>query len=434
MNASTATASRPDPRLVVACPASPPYVRESVVALDERGMLDYFATTYLDHPDYRLARTLKTAARMAGPRFVKQLERRKFDDLPFERIRTKAAWELARTFSASVLRRPTLTDAIWERGEHAFDEWVASGIAGADAIYTYEHAALATLREAKARRIFSFYEQPSQHHAFFSQVQREQLARYPELAGVATELTSDAKAAPRNARRDAELALADRVMCNSSFTRRTLVDAGVSKEKIEVTPYGFPAVQAPGPRDGPVIFLNAGNQSLRKGVHLLYQAWRSLGSTADAELWLIGRMQLPGTIRRDLPGRVRIQDSIPHAELLDVYRRASVFVLPSLADGFGMVLSEAMSRGLVVITTDNTGGPDIIEDGRTGFIVPAGDGDALLGRMRWCIDNRHRLAEIGGAAMEAAARWQWADYRAAFAAVIERNVAEAMDARAHAHA
>jgi glycosyltransferase involved in cell wall biosynthesis len=174
------------------------------------------------------------------------------------------------------------------------------------------------------------------------------------------------------------------------------------------------------------VFLNAGTQNLRKGLHLLYRAWRQLGAAnGEAELWLIGRMLLPEQLRRDLPGTVRIQDSIPHAELLDVYQRASVFVLPSLADGFGMVLTEAMSRGLTVITTENTAGPDIIEHGRTGFIIPAGDADALAEQMRWCVAHRDRVTEIGANAAAAAARWQWSDYRAAFAGTIDRCLDEA---------
>jgi glycosyltransferase involved in cell wall biosynthesis len=397
------------------------------MALEERGMLEYFATTYLDHPNDRLSSSLKAVARKVSPRLVPQLERRRFADVPIDRVRTKPGWELLRTFSNNVLRKPSLTDSIWERGEHAFDRWVARGLKTPDAVYTYEHAALETLTAAKRRGALTFYEQPSQHHSFFSRVQNDQVARYPEIANESSKLTADAKAASRNARRDDELTIAAHIMCNSSFTRRTLVEAGVDPRKIDVTPYGFPPPKArSGSQAGPVVFLNAGTQNLRKGLHLLYRAWRDLdASESEAELWLIGRMVLPESIRRGLPGKVRIQDSIPHTELLDLYQRASVFVLPSLADGFGMVLAEAMSRGLPVITTENTAAPDIIEHGRTGFIVPAGDIDALRRQMRWCIDHRECLDAIGGRAAEAAARWQWSDYRREFASKVEQRIVEA---------
>lgn len=392
-------------------------------------MLDYFATTYLDHPDYSFARRLKAAANIVSPRLGRQIARRTFADVGFGRVRTRPLWELARTFAGTVMRAPRLTDAIWEHGDHAFDRWVAAGLDGHSAVYTYEHAALATLRAARANGQVAFYEQPSQHHSFFSRVYDEQVRRYPEIVNAATALTSTEKSAPRDRRRDAELAAATCVLCNSSFTKRSLIAAGVEPTKIEVTPYGFPAAAArPLPTTGPVVFMSAGTQSLRKGAHLLYRAWRTLGAhDEDAELWLIGRMVLPESLRAGLPGRVRILDSVPHTELLSTYHDASVFVLPSLADGFGMVLTEAMSRGLAVITTENTGGPDIIRHGENGLIVPAGDEDALREQMRWCLQHREHVREIGARAALTAARWTWSHYREMLVATLRRRLAGAGD-------
>ena len=421
-------AARGDRRVVIAHPVGGPFVRHSVMGLNNARMLEFFATTFIDHRSYPLARRLKNTARAVSPALVRQLERRAFEEIPYDRLRTRPWWELARTFSSNVLRAPVLTDLIWERGERAFDRWVAHSLPnGVDAVYTYEHAALETLLAARARRAVAFYEQPSQHHTFFSRIVAEQTARYPEIANSASALVADGKAHTRNLRRDAELAAADCIVCNSTFTRRTLVEAGIDPAKIEVTPLGFPE---PDPRppaiDGPVIFLNAGTQNLRKGLHLLYRAWRELNFRADqAELWLVGRMVLPEATRSGLPGRVRILDSVPRAELLGLYGQASVFVLPSLADGFGMAVTEAMSRGLAVITTQNTAGPDIIRHGETGMIVGAGNVAALREQMRWCVDNRDGVAAIGARAAQAAKRWQWTDYEKSFASIIDKRIAAA---------
>ena len=382
-------------------------------------MLAYFATTYLDHPDYWLARTLKKAAQRIRPSYIRQLERRSFYELPFTYVRTRAGLEILRTVANSVLKRPLLADIIWEREEHDFDAWVARSLpTELDAVYTFEHAALRTLQTARRRGLYTFYEQPSQHHLFYSRVYTEQVSRYPEIRSSATEFQDPERAVPRDQRRDAELALADCVLCNSTFTQNTLVEAGVEEQRIVVTPYGFPTVDVKDARRErrPVVFLNAGSQNLRKGLHLLYRAWRKLAFAPNvAELWLIGRMMLPEDTRRGLPGTVRILDSVPHAELLTLYKKASVFVLPSLADGFGMVISEAMSRGLPVITTDRTGAPDIIEHGIDGFIIPAGDEAALMNQMKWCVEHSDDLPAIGARAAERAATWQWSDYRRALA-------------------
>jgi glycosyltransferase involved in cell wall biosynthesis len=396
------------------------------MAMRERGMLAYFATTYLDHPDYWLARALKMAAQRFRPSFVRQLERRSFHELPFTSVRTRAGLEILRTLAGSVLKRPLLADAIWEREEHDFDAWVAGSLpTQLDAVYTFEHAALRTLQAARRRGVFTFYEQPSQHHRFFSRIYADQVKRYPEIRSSATELQDPHRAAPRDNRRDAELALADCVLCNSTFTRNTLLDAGVDEQRILVTPYGFPTIDVMDTRRErrPVVFLNAGTQNLRKGLHLLYRAWRKLAfAPSEAELWLVGRMTLPEETRRDLSGAVRILDSVPHAELLMLYKQASVFVLPSLADGFGMVISEAMSRGLAVIATDRTGAPDIMEHGVNGFIIPAGDEDALVNQMKWCVEHSDALHGIGARAAERAASWQWSNYRSALAEKVASRI------------
>ena len=90
--------------------------------------------------------------------------------------------------------------------------------------------------------------------------------------------------------------------------------------------------------------------------------------------------------------------------------KADVFVFPSLFEGFGLVLLEAMASGLPVITTQNTGGPDLIQEGKEGFIIPAGSVEALRGKIRWMIDNRERAAEIGRKAHARAKEMTWGSY------------------------
>ena len=413
--------------ILVANPSHSPSIRQGVKALYERALLDVFATGYVDHPDDPLSSTIKRLVRFVRPSYVRQLERRAFHDIPFENIRTYPVGQLLQDAADKLVGNPTLTDRIWEWKEHRFDRWVARQLQGeVDAVHVNEHAALATIQTARRQGIPTFYRQPSQHHSFFTEVYREQTRQYPEIEGDRGHLHDSSLSAKRNFRRDRELELADYVLVKSSFTKRTLTDADVDPEKILVTPYGCPKVD-PKPQTEPdrVTFLNAGTQNLRKGLHLLYRAWERLAPPPDtAALQLIGAMTLPESLRQGLPGAVQIEDSIPHDELMRRYREASVFVLPSLADGFAMVVTEAMSRGLPVITTENTGAADLITHGENGFVLPANDVEALAQQMRWCVDNKHRLPDIGRRAVETARNWQWSDYRAELARTMHENVEE----------
>ncbi|MFB9844076.1 glycosyltransferase family 4 protein [Mucilaginibacter ginsenosidivorans] len=397
-------------RSVVASPTIAPHVRQTVTAYQEAGFLETFYTSFFTHPDYRLAAALSRV-----PQFGHEIRKRAFHELPIEKIAARPWPELFRSLSARTLG-PRTTDRLWEWSELGFDQWVARNLSvRADVVHTYEHAALATLTAAKKMHIFSIYEQPSQHHTCFSQIARKQMVLYPELRNATDDLQVNTHAARRNRRRDAELSMASVVLCNSLFTKNTLIAAGVEAKKIAVIPLAFPEVSAMEkitPATGPLKFLYAGNQSMRKGVHILYQAWRRCNfSESQASLWLIGNMSLPLSLRNGLPGDVLIREHIAHNELMQLYSQADVLVFPTLADGFGMVVTEAMSQGLPVIASTNSCGPDIIEPFYDGWLVPPGEVDALAEHLRWCVGHRDEVAACGRAAKKKAGSYQWPEYR-----------------------
>ena len=98
-------------------------------------------------------------------------------------------------------------------------------------------------------------------------------------------------------------------------------------------------------------------------------------------------------------------------EVLIEMKQHDVFVFPSLFDGFGLVILEALSRGLPVITTKNTGGPDILEDGSDGFIVPIRSSEAITEKLQLLCDDRTLLEKMSAAALKKAARYSWQEYR-----------------------
>ncbi len=397
-------------KISIANPSVAPHVKQNVVAYFDSGILSTFYTTFFSHSKNKLSALLSKI-----PGLDKELKKRAFDSLPIEYFRSKPTLEIIRSIAARKLNAK-VTDAIWHYGELAFDHWVAKQIDAKkiDAIHTYEHCALITLQIAKQKGIYTIYEQISQHHTFFTKIANQQLDLYPALETPDTDLLVNDKAAKRNKRRDEELELADTILCNSSFTKRTLVEAGVEEKKITVIPLAFPQpIEKIRERhiSEPVKFLYAGNQSLRKGIHLLYEAWRICDFNAiEAELWLVGKMELPENLRENLPGNVMIKNTIPHEELLALYTEADVFVLPTLADGFGMVITESMSQGTPVITTENSAGPDLIKDNENGWIIPAGDLVALVSQLKKIVEEPESLTAIRSAALARAESWQWDDY------------------------
>jgi glycosyltransferase involved in cell wall biosynthesis len=108
-------------------------------------------------------------------------------------------------------------------------------------------------------------------------------------------------------------------------------------------------------------------------------------------------------------GSVRHWPHVPKTELSARYAAADVLAFPTLGDGFGLVIQEAMCTGTPVITTPCGGGPECITNDVDGWLVPPGDIDALVERLRFCAANRDRVFEVGQAARRRAEQWTWAD-------------------------
>ena len=202
----------------------------------------------------------------------------------------------------------------------------------------------------------------------------------------------------------------------SSFTASTLAEHGVPRDQIHVVPYGVDhnvfatRVEAPG-EDQPFTIIFVGSLVQRKGLSYLLDAVRLIRSR-KIRVVLCGR----GSIDRHLLKQysdlnLEINTGLRRAELVRRIHEADVFVLPSLAEGFGHVILEVMSCGVPAITTPNTCAPDVMTDGVDGFIVPIRDPEAVAEKICWGIDNRAELAAMGGKAAEEARRFTWERFR-----------------------
>jgi glycosyltransferase involved in cell wall biosynthesis len=100
-----------------------------------------------------------------------------------------------------------------------------------------------------------------------------------------------------------------------------------------------------------------------------------------------------------------------------------VLVLPSLHEGFGLVIGEAMGQGVVVITTAHTAGPDLISDGLDGFVVPIRSAEAIEEKLSLLQRDRELLRAMQTAAQAKARSMKWENYRHRLAALARKVIA-----------
>jgi glycosyltransferase involved in cell wall biosynthesis len=154
--------------------------------------------------------------------------------------------------------------------------------------------------------------------------------------------------------------------------------------------------------------LFVGQIGQRKGISYLLKAY-DLFRGSGTSLTLVGNFygsQEPLRRYRKLFQHV---SNVPRERLADFYRRADVFVFPSLLEGMGLVVLEAMASGLPVIVTPNGPG-DIVRDGVDGFVVPTRDVDAIADRLDYFQANPEVRKQMGVNARERALEFTWEAY------------------------
>ena len=152
------------------------------------------------------------------------------------------------------------------------------------------------------------------------------------------------------------------------------------------------------------IVLYVGALIPRKGIHFLLDAFaRITGEVPDAKLWLIGKAENAAYARAlkdeskrlGLDGRVMFLDPIPQHNLAEYMATAEVLVLPSISEGLGRVVFEAMACGTPVIGSHVGGIAEMIVNGETGFLVQPGEVSSLTERLRWILQHPQETHELG---------------------------------------
>lgn len=420
------------PRTVIAHVNVAPFVQQAARAFHDRGALVRMLTTVVDRPESAWQKTAVRASRIARFDLADQLRRRAVRELPASAVTARAWPELVRLAVGRVDKSGVAADLAHEWMETGFDRWVAAaGLRGADIVYGYENACAATFRAAGDRGLFRVYDAPAPEHRFSQRVLRAELARDTVLdTAYQRHISNPARERKRDGRRQSEYTRADLIVTASSVTRDSFAeyfrDRGrdAEVEKLVVIPYGAPPPDADGVAGGsngagPVRMIWAGSFSVRKGARYLLDAWRRLNPSADAAvLDVYGTVGVPDALLDGLPTSIRFHGPVGRDELFRAYRQADLLVFPTLCDGFGMVVTEALSRGVPVLTTRRAGAADLLVEGGTGFLVAPGDTEELVAALERAVTRRADLAAMRPSAVAAAARWQWADYRRELADIV----------------
>jgi glycosyltransferase involved in cell wall biosynthesis len=237
--------------------------------------------------------------------------------------------------------------------------------------------------------------------------------------------------------------LADQIIVPSSGTRDLMRTLGLPDDRVTLTPYVVDndwwlaqstgvdraAVRASwgAAADDTVILFCAKLQPWKRPTDLLRAFAKSTSS--HGLLVFAGEGPLRPSLEAEaatlgVATQVRFLGFANQTQLPAIYTSADLMVLPSQYDAFGVVVNEAMLCGCPVAASDHVGAArDLIENGRTGFVYPCGDIDALAAVLRQALENRGQLSAMGRAARARMESWSPRENIDAAVEAIARGVA-----------
>jgi glycosyltransferase involved in cell wall biosynthesis len=281
----------------------------------------------------------------------------------------------------AVLRPSPRSLFLWQ--DHGFDAWVGRALEPCDDLHAMPGQALRAFERARKLGVRTVL-----NHAT-GPVREWVRIMAPEYQRIGMRL---ADVCPYDdayfAREAQEYALADCHCAASTVVRDQLIALGIPPERIWLAGYGAdPAIFHSYGRVKPDKFriLFAGQIGLRKGLRSLLETLQQC-DRPDWEMHFYGGIAPEAD--HDLAaykGRTPLiqHGSVSQPDLADALRHASVLVLPSLEEGFGLVVPQALNCGTPCIVSDRVGGKDLIRRRENGSIFPYGDIGALAEELRW---------------------------------------------------
>ena len=303
-----------------------------------------------------------------------------------------------------------------KRTEILFRRVLKENFSGANAIYTnFINDDIALIRKAKEMGLEIIHEVIITPNSGL--VMLEEYNLFPNI-----ESSNDT---PEKVKKGMDLdlikwGLSDKIIVASKMVFETVVKLGVDPKKIFLVPYGLNQdwfKYKANPKKGRILFV--GLVGLRKGVHYLAEAARIISNKGyDYEIMVVGKEFVDTTI--DLFKGPQYLGHIPRNEIIKEYLSADVFVLPTIADGFGLVHLEAMACGVPVVTTENCG--SVVDHNKDGLIIPIRDPIAIADAIVKIVENRDIRNKMSRAAKIKASKYTWSQYKKRLFEVLDSKV------------
>jgi len=277
-----------------------------------------------------------------------------------------------------------------------------------DIIHAWPLGALETLKTAAKLGIPTVLERCNAHTGFAMDVVQKECDR---LGIVLPPDHEHAYNAEKLHKEEEEYRLATRLLCPSDFVVRTFLDKGYPREQLARHIYGYdekvfyPSNEPRDPKRG-LTMISVGVCAVRKGLHYALEAWLRSAASKDGTFLIAGeflpayREKLASMLAHPSVKVLGHRNDVP-----DLMRKSDILVLPSIEEGFGLVITEAMGSGCVPLASDAC--TEICSHMKTGLMHHVGDIDALTQHITMLHEDRGLLQRLRAESLRTAPEITW---------------------------
>ena len=278
-----------------------------------------------------------------------------------------------------------------------------------DIIHTWPLGALETLKTAVRLGIPTVLERPNAHTGFAMDVVQKECDRLGVTLPADHEHAYNAEKLQKE---EEEYRIATRLLCPSDFVVKTFLDKGFAKEQLARHIYGYdekvyyPNSEKSESKPG-LTMLFVGVCAVRKGVHYALEAWLRSPASKDGTFLIAGEF-LPAY--REKLAQMLAHPSIRvlghRNDVAELMRKSDILVLPSIEEGFGLVIAEAMGSGCIPLASEAC--TEICDHMKTGLMHRVGDVEALTQHITMLHEDRLLLERLRVASLKARSEFTWA--------------------------
>jgi starch synthase len=375
---------------------------QHALSLQQLGRLDRFVTSM-----YYRRECIPDRLALLIPRLDRALMKRWQNGLDSRKVVRRPSFEAPEIWQRNVRKNRSAGEQAMFRRDAGFDRWVARRYASSsDIFWGFQGSCLESLQAAREAGRLAVCEFATAHVTAAKRILQQEAEKHPEWAGTISNFHFPDW---YQTRLEQEPHAADICVAASGFTRDSLLEVGVADERIRMLPLGCDVDQfafTPRRQNGELKVLFVGGIGQRKGIKYLLQAIERVNSR-NVKLQLLGPLPADDTPLKKWSKWFEYLGQTDQQGVVARMQQADVLVLPSVFEGFGLVIVEAMATGMPVITSTHSCGPEVIREGVDGFVLDPDDVEGLASRISWFAEHREHVCEMGAAAHARSQELSW---------------------------